>query len=143
MSESILSLRSLTKSFGDIEIIRGADLELLNGERHALIGPNGAGKSTIFHLVSGNITPTSGEIIFDGRQIAGWQPEAINRLGISRSFQITNIFPHLTTFENLRLAVMRAHGLQYTFWRLIEIAFKDYLVKDLNHPVVKRLRGLA
>ena len=120
MSESILSLRSLTKSFGDIEIIRGADLELLNGERHALIGPNGAGKSTIFHLVSGNITPTSGEIIFDGRQIAGWQPEAINRLGISRSFQITNIFPHLTTFENLRLAVMRAYGLQYTFWRLID-----------------------
>ena len=120
MSDPILTLRGLTKSFGDIEIIRGVDLELLSGERHALIGPNGAGKSTIFHLISGNIAPTAGEIVFAGRQIGGWEPQAINRLGISRSFQITNIFPHLTTFENLRLAVMRAHGLQYTFWRLID-----------------------
>lgn len=120
MSDSILTLRGLKKSFGDIEIIRGVDLELLSGERHALIGPNGAGKSTIFHLISGNLAPTAGEIVFAGRQIGGWQPQAINHLGISRSFQITNIFPHLTTFENLRLAVMRAHGLQYNFWRLID-----------------------
>ncbi len=120
MTRPILSLRGLTKSFGDIEIIRGVDLDLLDGERHALIGPNGAGKSTIFHLVSGNITPTAGEILFNGRQIGGWQPQAINHLGISRSFQITNIFPRLTTFENLRLAVMRAHGLQFNFWRLID-----------------------
>lgn len=120
MSDSILALRGLKKSFGDIEIIRGVDLDLLNGERHALIGPNGAGKSTIFHLISGNIAPTAGQIVFAGKQIAGREPQAINHLGISRSFQITNIFPRLTTFENLRLAVMRAHGLQYTFWRLID-----------------------
>jgi len=120
MSDAILTLRGLKKSFGDIEIIRGVDLDLLDGERHALIGPNGAGKSTIFHLVSGNLAPTAGDIVFAGRQIGGRQPQAINHLGISRSFQITNIFPRLTTFENLRLAVMRAHGLQYTFWRLID-----------------------
>ncbi|MBL8487415.1 MAG: ABC transporter ATP-binding protein [Rhodocyclaceae bacterium] len=120
MSDAILTLRGLKKSFGDIEIIRGVDLDLLGGERHALIGPNGAGKSTIFHLISGNIAPTAGEIMFAGKQIGGAQPQAINHLGISRSFQITNIFPRLTTFENLRLAVMRAHGLQYNFWRLVD-----------------------
>lgn len=120
MSEPILRLRGLTKSFGDVEIIRGVDLDVLPGERHALIGPNGAGKSTIFHLVSGNLTPTAGEVLFNGHEIGGRQPQTINQLGIARSFQITNIFPRLTAFENLRLAVMRREGLQYNLWQLID-----------------------
>lgn len=122
MTNSILSLRDLKKSFGPTEIIRGVDLDLLPHERHALIGPNGAGKSTLFHLISGNLTPSSGEIVFNGTQIQGKPPQEINRLGLSRSFQITNIFPKLTVFENLRLAVMRSHGLQYTFWKFIDNA---------------------
>ncbi|ASC64286.1 ABC transporter ATP-binding protein [Achromobacter denitrificans] len=120
MSAPILSIQDLRKSFGPTEIIRGVDLDVRVGERHALIGPNGAGKSTLFHLVSGQLAPTSGSIRFEGREIGGSSPQAINRLGLARSFQITNLFPRLSTFENLRLAVMRAHGLQYAFWKFID-----------------------
>ncbi len=119
MSESILSLRGVRKAFGPTEIIRGVDLSLRPAECHALIGPNGAGKSTVFHLISGNLRPSAGEIVFDGRRIDGRSPQEVNRLGLSRSFQITNIFPKLTVFENLRLAVMRPYGLQYRLWSLV------------------------
>lgn len=120
MNTAILALKGLRKSFGEIAIIRGIDFELLSHERHAIIGPNGAGKSTLFHLISGNLAPSSGSIEFDGQQIGGIQPEAINKLGLSRSFQITNIFPKLSVFENLRIAVMQRYGLQYTFWKLVD-----------------------
>ena len=120
MSEVILSLRNLHKSFGATEIIRGVDLELLAGERHAIIGPNGAGKSTLFHLISGNLRPTAGEIVFDGERIDGRAPQHINRLGLARSFQITNIFPKLSVFENIRLAVMQRYRMQYSFWRVLD-----------------------
>ena len=119
MSESILSLRGVRKAFGPTEIIRGVDLTLRPAECHALIGPNGAGKSTVFHLISGQLRPSAGEIVFDGRRIDGRSPQEVNRLGLSRSFQITNIFPKLTVFENLRLAVMRPYGLQYRLWSLV------------------------
>jgi branched-chain amino acid transport system ATP-binding protein len=119
MSSPILALRGLRKSFGPTEIIRGVDLTLEPDERHALIGPNGAGKSTVFHLISGQLKPTAGEIVFDGRRIEGRAPQEINRLGLARSFQITNIFPKLSVFENLRLAVMRQHGLEYKMWTLV------------------------
>ena len=115
----IQSLRRVRKSFGDSEIIQGVNLDLLAGERHALIGPNGAGKSTVFHLISGNFAPSAGEIILDGQEIQGMNPQRINQLGLARSFQITNIFPGLTVFENLRIAVMRRHGVQNTLWRFI------------------------
>ena len=120
MSDAILSLRKLHKSFGPTAIIRGVDLDIRRDERHAVIGPNGAGKSTLFHLVSGNTKATAGEIWFDGQRIDGKTPPAINHLGLSRSFQITNIFPKLTVYENLRLAVMRPRGLEYTFWKFID-----------------------
>ncbi|NUZ05295.1 ABC transporter ATP-binding protein [Piscinibacter koreensis] len=120
MSPPILSLRGVRKSFGPTEIIRGVDLDVQAGERHALIGPNGAGKSTLFHLISGNLAPSAGSIVFDGQAIAGWSPQRINRRGLGRSFQITNIFPKLTVFENVRIAAMQRDGVQYTFWRRIE-----------------------
>lgn len=116
----ILVLDSLRKSFGPTAVIRGVDLDVREGERHALSGPNGAGKSTLFHLISGQLAPSAGSIRFEGRDIAGRSPQAINRLGLARSFQITNIFPRLSTFENVRLAVIRAYGLQYAFWRFID-----------------------
>ncbi|WP_369825886.1 ABC transporter ATP-binding protein [Achromobacter sp. HZ34] len=117
---AMLTLSGLRKSFGATEIIRGVDLEIHAGERHAVIGPNGAGKSTLFHLISGQLAPSAGAIRFEDRDIGGRSPQAINRMGLTRSFQITNIFPKLTTFENVRLAVMRARGMQYTFWKFID-----------------------
>jgi branched-chain amino acid transport system ATP-binding protein len=113
----ILSLRGVHKSFGNTQIIRGIDLDIMPGERHALIGPNGAGKSTLFHLISGQFPPSRGEIHLDGRPIHGLAAAQVNRLGLARSFQITNVFPGLTVYENLRLAVMRPLGLQYVFWK--------------------------
>lgn len=137
MSKTILSLRNLHKSFGPTHIIRGVDLDLLADERHAVIGPNGAGKSTLFHLISGHLEPSSGEIIFDGHRIEGKAPQTINHLGLSRSFQITNIFPKLTVFENLRLAVMRPHGLQYTFWKFID---RDVRIREQTERLLEQVR---
>jgi branched-chain amino acid transport system ATP-binding protein len=108
MSKDILVLENLNKYFGLAHITRNVN--------HALIGPNGAGKSTLFHLISGQFAPTSGRIVFDGRDIGGLSPAEVNRLGLARSFQITNIFPGLSVFENVRLSVMRRHGLQFRFW---------------------------
>lgn len=120
MTHPLLSLRDVHKSFGEAQIIRGVNLDLFEGERHALIGPNGAGKSTLFHLISGQFSPTRGEILFDGQAIEGLAPQRINQLGLARSFQITNIFSRLSVFENLRFAVMPRYGLQYTLWKLID-----------------------
>jgi branched-chain amino acid transport system ATP-binding protein len=120
MSEPILQLKALHKSFGDTPIIRGVDLEVAPGERRALIGPNGAGKSTLFHLISGNLGASSGAVAFQGRDITGWSPQRVNRLGLARSFQITNIFPKLTVFENVRLAVMRQQPQPTAFWRRVD-----------------------
>ena len=140
MSASILSIQDLRKSFGPTDIIRGVDLDVRVGERHALIGPNGAGKSTLFHLVSGQLAPTSGSIRFEGREIGGSSPQAINRLGLARSFQITNLFPRLSTFENLRLAVMRAHGLQYAFWKFID---RDRRIRAETERLLEQVRLTA
>ena len=114
-----LELRDLRKSFGKTEIIRGANLAVRPGERVAVIGPNGAGKSTLFNLVSGRFAPTSGEVLLHGARIDGKQPFEINRLGLSRSFQISNIFPKLSVFENLRCAVLWSLGYRYSFWRFL------------------------
>ena len=114
---AVLSLRGVHRSFGEAEIICGVSLDLRASERHAVIGPNGAGKSTLFHLISGRYAPTRGDILLKGRSIAGLPPHVINRRGLARSFQITSIFPRLTVFENLRVAVMRRHGLAYDLFR--------------------------
>ena len=114
-----LELRDLRKSFGKTEIIRGANLAVAPGERVAIIGPNGAGKSTLFNLISGRFAPTSGDVILNGQRINGMAPYEINRSGLSRSFQITNIFPKLSVFENLRCGVLWSMGYKYTFLRFL------------------------
>ncbi len=114
-----LELRDLRKSFGKTEIIRGANLAVNPGERVAVIGPNGAGKSTLFNLVSGRFEPTSGQILLNGQRIDGKRPYEINRMGLSRSFQITNIFPKLSVFENLRCSVLWSLGYRYTFLKFL------------------------
>lgn len=114
-----LELKDLRKTFGKTEIIRGVSLAVAQGERVAVIGPNGAGKSTLFNLISGRFAPTSGEVLLNGQRIEGKKPYEINRLGLSRSFQITNIFPNLSVFENLRCGVLWSLGYRYTFLKFL------------------------
>ncbi|MBK9245793.1 MAG: ABC transporter ATP-binding protein [Burkholderiales bacterium] len=116
MNPPALQLADVRKRFGRTEIIRGVSLSIAAGERHAIIGPNGAGKSTLFNLVSGRFHADSGEILLNGAPITRRKPFEINRLGLARSFQITNIFPRLSVFENLRCAVLWSLGYRYSFW---------------------------
>ena len=132
-----LSLNDLRKSFGRTEIIRGANLQVPAGERVAIIGPNGAGKSTLFNLISGRFAPTSGQIWLGEHRIEGKQPYEINRLGLSRSFQITNIFPKLSVFENLRCAVLWSLGYKYSFLKFL--ADLDD-ANDLAEQYMERIR---
>ena len=114
-----LELREVRKRFGQTEIIRGASLQVNAGERVAIIGPNGAGKSTLFNLISGRFAPSSGEIVLNGARIDGQAPHRINRQGLARSFQVSNLFTHLSVFENLRCAVLWSLGYRYAFWRFL------------------------
>ncbi len=114
-----LELNDLRKSFGKTEIIRGANLKVAAGERVAIIGPNGAGKSTLFNLISGRFGSTSGEIRLNGERIDGLAPYEINRRGLSRSFQVSNLFTRLSVFENIRCAVLWSLGYRYAFWKFL------------------------
>jgi branched-chain amino acid transport system ATP-binding protein len=114
-----LELAGLRKSFGKASIIRGVDLTVEKGQRQAIIGPNGAGKSTLFNLITGRFPPTSGSIRLHGREVNGLAPFEINRMGLSRSFQITNIFPRMTVFENVRCSLLWSRGYKYSFWTLV------------------------
>jgi branched-chain amino acid transport system ATP-binding protein len=114
-----LSLKDVHKSFGRTEIINGVSLDIADGERHAVIGPNGAGKSTLFNLVSGRFPVSSGRIELRGEDITNLEPHVINRKGLSRSFQITNIFPRMTVYENVRCAVLWSLGYKYSFWHRV------------------------
>src|SRR5262249_57630813 len=113
----ILQTRGLTKEFKGFVAVNGVDLEVRRGTIHALIGPNGAGKTTCFNLLTHFLTPTRGEIHYNGREITGARPSAIARLGMVRSFQISATFPHLTVLENVRIALQRKRGQSFDFWR--------------------------
>jgi branched-chain amino acid transport system ATP-binding protein len=115
-----IELRGVKKSFGNVAIIRDINLSVAQGERHALIGPNGAGKSTTFNLISGYVPPTSGSVLLRGEVISGLPPYQINRRGLSRSFQVTNVFANMSVWENLRCAVLWATGHRYAFWKNID-----------------------
>ncbi|HRH87512.1 MAG TPA: ABC transporter ATP-binding protein [Rubrivivax sp.] len=114
-----VELKDLCKSFGKTEIIRGTNLAVAAGERVAIIGPNGAGKSTLFNLISGRFAPTSGQILLNGERIDGQQPYEINRKGLARSFQVSNLFTRLSVFENLRCGVLWSLGYRYAFWKFL------------------------
>ena len=124
MSDIALRLQGLRKSFGRTSIINGVDLEIGRGERLAIIGPNGAGKSTLFNLISGRFPLTSGRIELKGEDITNLDPQIINRKGLSRSFQVTNIFPRMSVYENVRCAVLWSLGYKYSFWHRVG-ALKD------------------
>ena len=117
MSPYILETEGLTKEFRGFVAVKDVSLRVRAGTIHALIGPNGAGKTTCFNLLTHFLTPTRGRIRFKGRDITGSRPAGIARLGLVRSFQISAVFPHLTVLENVRLALQRARGHSFDFWR--------------------------
>jgi branched-chain amino acid transport system ATP-binding protein len=115
-----IELREVTKSFGITSVIRNVNLRVAQGERHALIGPNGAGKSTLFNLISGYMKPTTGCVLLRDEVISGLPPHQINRRGLSRSFQVTNVFANMNVWENVRCAVLWATGHRYAFWKNVD-----------------------
>jgi len=117
MSEIILETEDLTKEFAGFVAVNGVSLRVARGTIHALIGPNGAGKTTCFNLLTKFLQPTRGQIKFKGRDITALPPTEIARLGLVRSFQISAVFPHLTCLENVRIALQRARGGSFDFWR--------------------------
>jgi branched-chain amino acid transport system ATP-binding protein len=140
-----LELINVRKAFGRTEIIRGVSLSIAAGERHAIIGPNGAGKSTLFNLISGRFPVSSGTIRLNGQDITRKKPYEINRLGLSRSFQITNIFHRLTVFENLRCSVLWSLGYRYSFWHnLNKLADAEERAEDILRRIgLRRRRNTA
>jgi branched-chain amino acid transport system ATP-binding protein len=137
MTGIALRLRHVTKAFGQTEIIRGVNLDIRSGERHAIIGPNGAGKTTLFNLISGRFPLSSGEIWLNDARVDRLPPHRINRMGLSRSFQITSIFHRLSVFENLRCALLWSMGYRYSFWTPLWIQREltertNLMLEDLN-----------
>ena len=134
-----LALQDVHKSFGATKIINGVSLEIRAGERHAIIGPNGAGKSTLFNLVSGRFPVSAGTILLNGTDITGLKPFEINRKGLSRSFQVTNIFHNLSVVENIRCGVLWTRGYKYSFWHRVN-GLRN--VRERVEEVMERI-GLA
>ena len=134
-----IELQDVHKSFGSTRIIQGVSLGIREGERHAIIGPNGAGKSTLFNLISGRYELTAGKILLHGEDVTNLRPYEINRKGLSRSFQVTNIFHNMSVFENIRCGVLWTAGHRYSFWHRVG-GLKD--VQRRAEDVMERI-GLA
>jgi len=115
-----LALRDIHHDFSGLQVLSGIDLEVHEGERHAIIGPNGAGKSTLFNIITGRFAPRKGHVLYRGRDITGQRPHRIARLGIGRSFQIINTFPRLTVYQNVRSAVLSRRHMRLDAWSLLD-----------------------
>ena len=140
-----LAVSGLQKAFGPTSIIKGVELTVERGHRHAVIGPNGAGKSTLFHLITGRLQPDAGTVTLAGADITGLPPHRIFNGGLARSFQVTSLCARLTVFENLRLAAMRAHGAGASFWRFLDSyrALRDRTEEMLDLVGLARRRDVA
>ena len=111
----LLRTEALTRSFGSLMAVNRVDFTVYTGELRSIIGPNGAGKTTLFRLISGEMKPSTGRIWFRDREITGRPQHMVVRLGVAKSYQITNIFPHLSVLENVRVAV-QGHARAFNFW---------------------------
>jgi branched-chain amino acid transport system ATP-binding protein len=130
----ILKTEGLTKEFAGFVAVNDVNLEVRRGTIHALIGPNGAGKTTCFNLLTKFLNPTKGRIVYNGQDITAAQPADIARMGLVRSFQISAVFPHITVLENVRIALQRARGGSFDFWRSKKVldTFNDRAVALLT-----------
>ncbi len=117
---TILKVDDLHKDFSGLHVLTGVNLEVIQGERHAIIGPNGSGKTTLFNIITGFYKPSKGKIYFFDQSITGWSPHKIARLGLSRSFQIINIFPKLTVYQNVRSAVVSKFNRRFNWVSLLD-----------------------
>jgi branched-chain amino acid transport system ATP-binding protein len=117
MADVVLETRRLTKEFTGFTAVNNVSLQVQRGHIHALIGPNGAGKTTCFNLLTKFLVPTTGQILFNGRDITAAQPAQIARQGIIRSFQISAVFPHLSVLHNVRIGLQRPLGNSFSFWQ--------------------------
>jgi branched-chain amino acid transport system ATP-binding protein len=131
--QNILELKGVYKDFDGLEVLFGIDLGVQRGERHAIIGPNGAGKSTLFNLITGKYLPSKGSILFKGQDITGTSPFKLNRQGLARSFQITNIFRTMTVFQNVRNAVLSKNKIRYNVFSRLD------KMKEINRQTEKIL----
>ena len=111
----MLEIKDLHKQFGEQKILKGINLHVEQGERHAIIGPNGAGKSTLFNVITGKYAPTHGKVIYKGHDISGMHPHRITRRGLGRSFQIINVFGDMTVYQNIRSGVLARNGVFFNF----------------------------
>lgn len=112
-----LHIQNIFKDFSGLKVLTGVDFKVKEKERHAVIGPNGAGKTTVFNIISGKFKPSSGAILFRGQDISGKPPHVLNRHGLSRSFQITNVFQELSVFDNILSGTRSHYGLRYHFFK--------------------------
>ncbi|MCF8104472.1 MAG: ABC transporter ATP-binding protein [Desulfohalobiaceae bacterium] len=116
-AHTILKVENVKKNFSEVQVLQDINIEVIEGNKHAVIGPNGAGKTTLFNIISGMFPPSGGEIYFKGQPITRLSPYKNNRLGISRSFQITNIFHRMTVFENIRTAIFSKKRILFNFFK--------------------------
>ena len=120
LGNPILQLQGIYKDFEGLEVLFGINLAIQQGERHAIIGPNGAGKSTIFNIITGKYLPSKGNIFFKGQDVTGTSPYKLNRHGLARSFQITNIFRTMTVFQNVRNAILSRNKIRYNLFSRLD-----------------------
>ena len=116
---NILETKSLYHDFGGLKVLFDINLEVAAGERHVIIGPNGAGKTTLFNTITGTYRPSGGKVFFKGEDVTGLPPYQLSRMKIGRSFQITSTLQYMTSFQNLRLAVMAKYGIRYDLFRYV------------------------
>jgi branched-chain amino acid transport system ATP-binding protein len=133
----ILEMQDVYKDFDGLEVLFGINLGIQQGERHAVIGPNGAGKSTIFNIITGKYVPSRGKIFFKGQDVTGTSPYKLNRHGLARSFQITNIFRTMTVFQNVRNAILSKNKIRYNMFSRLD------RMKDINDQTERVLEQIG
>ncbi len=133
----ILELQGVYKDFDGLEVLFGINMGIQQGERHAVIGPNGAGKSTIFNIITGKYVPSKGKIFFKGQDVTGTSPYKLNRRGLARSFQITNIFRTMTVFQNVRNAILSKNKIRYNMFSRLD------RMKDINEQTERVLEQIG
>ena len=134
----VLELQSLSKSFGGLDAVRNVNLRVFAGDRRAIIGPNGAGKTTLFNVITGILPATSGQVLLFGQDVTGWPSHRRTALGMARTFQITSLFPKLTVFDNVLLAIAGLRKMKFVMWRLLS-SYRDlhekarHLLEDVGY----------